>query len=508
MNKPFEKILVANRGEIAVRVMRTCREMGIRTVAVYSDPDRTALHVRYAGEAYRIGPAPSRESYLRIDKILEVARASGAQAIHPGYGFLSENPEFARAVEDAGLVLVGPPASAMEAMGEKTRARRTMIAAGVPVVPGTEDPIEDESEALEYARKIGFPVMLKAAAGGGGKGMRKVDREEDFRSAFRGARREAQGAFSDDRVYIEKFLEKPRHVEIQILADRHGNVVHLGERECSVQRRHQKVIEETPSPIVDEEMRARMGEVACQAARAVDYVGAGTVEFLVDAERNFYFLEMNTRLQVEHPITEMVNDGVDLVRHQIEIAAGVPLTLKQEEIVPRGHAIEARIYAEDPDRNFMPTPGTIAHIRQPGGPGVRVDSGVYSGWTVPVHYDPMIAKLCARGPDRETAIARLDRALSEYLITGITTNVGWLRRVLRQAEFISGDYDTGFLDRAKEALAASADGGKETVALVAAAIASYDRERRLAARAPARSSGGEASNWRRLGRLRVLGRLS
>ena len=507
MKKPFDKILVANRGEIAVRVMRTCREMGIRSVAIYSDPDRTALHVRYAGEAYRVGPAPSRESYLRIDKILEVARASGAQAIHPGYGFLSENPEFARAVEDAGLVLIGPPASAMEAMGEKTRARRTMVAAGVPVVPGTEDPIEEESEALGYARKIGFPVMLKAAAGGGGKGMRKVDREEDFRSAFRGARREAKGAFSDDRVYIEKFLEKPRHVEIQILADRHGNVVHLGERECSVQRRHQKVIEETPSPIVDEEMRARMGEVACQAARAVDYVGAGTVEFLVDAERNFYFLEMNTRLQVEHPITEMVNDGVDLVRYQIEIAAGRPLTLKQEVIVPRGHAIEARIYAEDPDRNFMPTPGTIAHMRQPGGPGVRVDSGVYSGWTVPIHYDPMIAKLCARGPDRETAIARLDRALSEYLITGITTNVGWLRRVLRQPEFVSGDYDTAFLDRAREALSAPGDGGKEDVALIAAAIASYDRERRLAARAPARSSGGEESNWRRLGRLRVLGRV-
>ncbi|RMG17124.1 MAG: acetyl-CoA carboxylase biotin carboxylase subunit [Deltaproteobacteria bacterium] len=506
MKRPFKKILVANRGEIAVRVMRTCREMGIRTVAIYSDPDRASLHVRYAGEAYRVGPAPSRESYLRIDKIVEIARASGAEAVHPGYGFLSENPDFARALEEAGLVLIGPPAESMEAMGEKTRARRQMIAAGVPVVPGTEDPIEDEAQALEYARSIGFPVMLKAAAGGGGKGMRKVDTEEAFPSAWRGARREAASSFSDDRVYIEKFLDKPRHVEIQVLADAHGTVIHLGERECSVQRRHQKVIEETPSPIVDAEMRARMGEVARQAARAVGYVGAGTVEFLVDADRNFYFLEMNTRLQVEHPITEMVNDGVDLVRHQILIAGGEKLSLQQEEIAPRGHAIEARIYAEDPDRNFMPTPGAITYIRQPGGPGIRVDSGVYSGWTVPMYYDPMIAKLCARGPDRETAIARLDRALSEYLIAGITTNIGWLRRVLAQPQFVSGDYDTGFLDQAQEAIAASMKGGKEEVALIAAAIASYDRQRRLAVRSTFSPSEHSGSKWKLLGRLRTLGR--
>jgi acetyl-CoA carboxylase, biotin carboxylase subunit len=507
-NRPlFEKVLVANRGEIAVRVMRTCREMGIGTVAVFSEADRASLHVRYASEAHWVGPAASAESYLRIDRILDAAKRSGAAAIHPGYGFLSENPAFARAVADAGLTLIGPSAESMEAMGEKTRARQKMIAAGVPVVPGSEGPIGSETEALAFADEIGFPVMLKAAAGGGGKGMRRVDRREDFSSSWNGAVGEAKSAFGDERVYIEKFLEKPRHVEIQVMADGHGNVVHLGERECSVQRRHQKVIEETPSPILDETMRQKMGEVACKAAAAVDYRGAGTVEFLVDAHRNFYFLEMNTRLQVEHPITEMVNGGLDLVRCQIQVAAGRPLPFAQSDVTPRGHAIEARIYAEDPDHNFMPTPGRITYMRSPGGPGLRIDSGVYAGWTVPIHYDPMVAKLCARGPDRQSAIARLDRALSEFAISGLKTNIPWLRRVLTHPTFVSGDYDTGFLDQAAPELVSPSNGDLKEVALLAGAIFAHERQKRLGAEALARRPSGE-SNWKRAGRMQTVGRRS
>ncbi len=500
---PFRKILIANRGEIAVRVMRTCREMGVRTVAIYSDADRTSLHVRYAGEAYRVGPPPSSESYLRIDRIVEIARRTGAEAVHPGYGFLSENPEFAQALADAGIVLIGPPANAMVAMGEKTRARKTMIAAGVPVVPGTEEAVADADAAEAAARSIGYPIMLKAAAGGGGKGMRRVDDPAGLRAAFEAARREAVASFGDPRIYLERYLDQPRHVEVQILADTHGNVIHLGERECSVQRRHQKVIEETPSPVVDEAMRARMGEVASQAARAVGYVGAGTVEFLVDASRAFYFLEMNTRLQVEHPITEMVNDGIDLVRMQLEIAAGASLEGRTSTRVPRGHAIEARIYAEDPDRGFLPTPGKIASLRVPGGPGIRLDSGVYAGWEVPIYYDPMIAKLCARAPDRATALARLDRALSELVVTGLRTNVAWLRRVIAHPTFASGDYDTGFLDAAADDLVAPPSDGLGRVALIAGALYTQDRLRRLARealsnRAPAPSA------WKMEGRRRGL----
>jgi len=499
---PFKKILIANRGEIAVRVMRTCRELGIHTVAIFSDPDRSALHVRYAGEAYRVGPAVSAESYLRGDRVLEIAKKTGAEAIHPGYGFLSENAEFAQSVEDAGLTLIGPAPASMIAMGEKTRARRAMIAAGVPVVPGTEDAIDSAEDAVVFAQKAGYPVMLKAAAGGGGKGMRRVDDPADLKSAFEGARREAESSFGDGRIYLEKYLEKPRHIEIQIFADTHGKVIHLGERECSVQRRHQKVIEETPSPIVDEAIRAKMGEVACQAARAVNYRGAGTVEFLMDASRQFYFLEMNTRLQVEHPITEMVNDGVDLVRMQIEVAGGLPLSVENSTLRPRGHAIEARIYAEDPDQGYMPTPGRIASLRVPGGPGIRFDSGVYAGFEVPIYYDPMIAKLCARGPDRPTAIARMDRALSELSIGGLRTNGDWLRRVLSMPQFVSGDYDTGLLSREVPPSVGRPSDELQKVAMIAGAL--FAEAKDVALTRASLAERPQASRWKRLGRTRGL----
>jgi acetyl-CoA carboxylase biotin carboxylase subunit len=408
----FKKILIANRGEIAVRVERACREMGVKTVAVYSEVDRHALHVRYADEAYLIGPPPASESYLVIDKIIDVARKSGAEAIHPGYGFLAENPVFAERCEKEKIKLIGPSAHSMRTMGSKTLARKTVQAAGVPVVPGTVEPIATEEEVLRVSRTIGFPVMLKATAGGGGKGMRLVKEEGDLRSALRMAKSEAKSAFSDDSVYIEKYIEQPRHVEIQFLGDQHGNYVHLCERECSIQRRHQKVVEESPSVIITPEIRAAMGKVAIDAAKAAQYEGAGTVEFLVDKDINFYFLEMNTRLQVEHPITEMVT-GVDIVKEQIRIAAGHPLSIRQEEVEQTGHAIECRVYAEDPDNNFMPCPGRITSLRTPGGPGVRDDSGVFEGFEIPIYYDPIISKLVAWGKDREEAIARMKRALSE-----------------------------------------------------------------------------------------------
>jgi acetyl-CoA carboxylase biotin carboxylase subunit len=487
------KILIANRGEIAVRVIRTCRELGIATVAVYSEADRGGLHVRLADEAYPIGPAPSRESYLRGDKVVTVAKACGAEAIHPGYGFLSENAAFAAACGDAGLVFIGPPPTAIDAMGEKTRARERMRAAGVPVVPGSEGAIEDEAAAAAQAQSFGFPVMLKAAAGGGGKGMRRVDRMEDFAAAFRGARGEAKSAFGDERVYIEKYLEKPRHVEVQVFADRQGHTIYLGERECSVQRRHQKVIEETPSPIVDGEMRRRMGEVAVRAAQAVSYVGAGTVEFLVDAHRNFYFLEMNTRLQVEHPVTEWCT-GLDLVKLQIEVAAGAPLPIAQGDVAPRGHAIEARIYAEDPERNFMPSPGRIQALRLPAGPFTRDDGAVYPGYTVPIYYDPMISKLSAWAPDRAQAIERLRRALSEYVVTGIATNVQYLRRVLGHDDFRRGDYDTSFLTLRAKDLVGTSDPAD---ALPSALAAALREEREALSRAVAPSAAVASSGWRR-----------
>jgi len=491
--RQIRKILIANRGEIAVRIIRSCRELGISTVAVYSDADRVALHVRMADEAFRVGPPPSRESYLDAGRILDAAKASGADAIHPGYGFLSENAAFVRACEAARIAFIGPPASAMDAMGEKTRARANMERAGVPVVPGSTAPFPSVTEARAFADRVGFPVMLKAAGGGGGKGMRRVERPEDFDSAWRGAKSEALNAFGNDAVYLEKYLEEPHHVEIQVFADQAGTTLHLNERECSAQRRHQKVVEETPSPILTPEMRAAMGEVAVKAARAVGYVGAGTVEFLVDAHRNFYFLEMNTRLQVEHPVTEWVT-GLDLVAWQIRVASGEPLGFRTE--APRGHSIEARIYAEDPAQNFLPSPGRITYLRTPSGPNVRDDTGVYSGYTVPTVYDPMISKLSVWGPSRHEAIARMKRALREYVVKGITTNIRYLQAVLENPEFVQGNYDTGFLQRHHRALLGRSDPGLHEVALLASVVDAYQRDaRRRRTLAPPGTSSGP-SPWR------------
>jgi acetyl-CoA carboxylase biotin carboxylase subunit len=441
----FKKVLIANRGEIAVRIVRACRELGVRSVAVYSDVDRGALHVRLADEAYPIGPAPSSESYLVIEKILGVARYAHCDAIHPGYGFLAENPALPRVCFDAGITFIGPSAEAMEQLGSKTAARRIASAAGAPTVPGTLEPIKDLDELAAIARKIGFPVILKAVAGGGGKGMRSVERESDLASAWRDASSEAQNAFGDGRVYLEKYLERPRHIEIQILADQHGHTVYLGERECSVQRRHQKVIEEAPSPVMTLELRRAMGDAAVKLARAGNYTNAGTVEFLVDAQRNFYFLEVNARLQVEHPVSEMVT-SLDLVKFQMRIASGEPLPFTQEDITLRGHAIECRIYAEDPDNNFFPSPGKILDYRVPTGPGIRLDDGIYAGWTVPNEYDPMLGKLIAWGKDREEAMARMNRALDEYYASGIKTNVSLFRRILASPDFQSAAIYTRWLD--------------------------------------------------------------
>ena len=442
----FRKILIANRGEIAVRVIRACHEMGIAAVAVYSDVDRASLHVRKADEAYPIGAAAARDSYLNMEKILEVARRSGADAVHPGYGFLSENAKFAGACAGAGIKFIGPTAAAMDAMGSKTRARQAMERVGVPFVPGTSRGLESFEQAVEVAGRIGYPVMLKAAAGGGGKGMRFVHAPEELRPALESARSEAERAFGDGEVYIEKAILNPRHIEIQILADEHGNIVYLGERECSLQRRHQKVVEEAPSPIVDPGMRRHMGEVAVRVARAAGYTNAGTVEFLVDEQKNFYFLEMNTRLQVEHPVTELVT-GLDLVHLQIHIANGEPLPFGQQDIQIRGHAIECRIYAEDPDNNYLPSPGKITLLLLPSGPGIRRDSGMYEGWTVPMDYDPLLAKLIGYGTDRDQAIGRLIRALNEYFVGGIKTNLSLFRRILSHPDFRAAKIDTGFLDR-------------------------------------------------------------
>ena len=443
----FRKVLIANRGEIAVRLIRGLRDLNIPSVAVYSDVDRASLAVRMADEAARLGPAPSSESYLRIDKIIDAARCHGADAIHPGYGFLSENAEFAQAVVDAGLTFIGPPAAVIEKMGSKTAARQFAIAAGAPVVPGTEEAIQSIDRARATARALGYPVLLKAAAGGGGKGMRRVDREEDLEAAVRDASSEAGRAFRNADVYLEKLVVEPRHVEIQVLGDHHGHMIHLGERECSLQRRHQKVIEECPSPVmsIDPELRERMGAAAVSVARSAGYTNAGTVEFLVDRDRNFYFLEMNTRLQVEHPVTELVT-GLDLVAWQLRIAAGERLTIRQEDVRWSGCAIECRIYAEDPENNFLPFPGKITRLVEPSGPGIRLDSGVYEGWNVPFEYDPLLAKLVAWGQDRDVAIRRLQRALLEYKIGGIRCNVSFFVDILNDPHFLSGDYSTAYLD--------------------------------------------------------------
>jgi acetyl-CoA carboxylase, biotin carboxylase subunit len=503
----FKKILIANRGEIAVRILRACRELGIRSVAVFSEVDRKSLHVRLADEAYPIGAAPSRESYLRIDKLMDVARRAGCDAVHPGYGFLAENAALPRACTEAGLTFIGPPAEAMEALGSKTAGRQLARRAEVPIVPGTNDPIEKPLDAQVLAQSMGYPVLLKAVAGGGGKGMRLVYSDAEFDSAFREASSEAMNAFGDARVYLEKYLERPRHVEIQIFADAHGRVVSLGERECSVQRRHQKVIEEAPSPIVTPELRKKMGDAAVRLARAGGYVNAGTVEFLLDAHLNFYFLEVNTRLQVEHPVTEQVT-GLDLVKLQIAIAAGHRLPFAWETITPRGHAMEVRLYAEDPDNNFFPSPGKILSRHVPSGPGIRLDDGVYEGWTVPNDYDPLLSKLIAWGNSREETIARLRRALEEYSATGIKTNAGLFRRILTEPEFLRGEIHTKWLDellRRPHSAGPLAD-EKESAAFDAAAIAAaFWQANQLDSHSGLSSSPEEQpSRWKLEGRRQQL----
>jgi acetyl-CoA carboxylase biotin carboxylase subunit len=507
----FRKILIANRGEIAIRVLRACREMDIGAVAVFSDADRASLHVRLAQEAYGIGPAASRESYLRIDRLMDVARRAGCDALHPGYGFLAENPALACACGESGITFIGPSPEAMEQMGSKTGARRLARAAGVPTVPGALDPIESLDAALPIARQAGFPVLLKAVSGGGGKGMRRVEREEDLAAAWRDAGSEAINAFGDGRLYLEKYLDRPRHIEIQVFGDHHGNVVYLGERECSVQRRHQKVIEEAPSPVVDADLRSAMGEAAVRLARAGSYTNAGTVEFLVDSERRFYFLEVNTRLQVEHPVTEMVT-GLDLVKLQIQVAAGEPLPFAQQDVALHGHAIECRIYAEDPDNNFFPSPGRIVARRVPAGPGIRLDDGVYPGWTVPNDYDPLLGKLIAWGRDRVEAIARMRRALEEYYVSGIQTNVGLFRRLLAEPSFLRGEIHTSWLDEllqaAPRATAPPPAGLPHAAALEdAAVLAAALWHLSSNGAAPAMLSGPAESPWKRAARATLLDRI-
>jgi len=501
----IKKILVANRGEIALRVMRSCRESGLGTVAVYSDADRKSMHVRYADEAYNIGPAPSRESYLNIDNIIAAAKQSGADAIHPGYGFLSENAAFSQRCKDEGIKFIGPDAYAITTMGDKITARQTMIRSGVPVVPGTTEKLSDEQKALEVVAEIGFPIMIKASAGGGGKGMRLVRNSEDLIPMLRMARSESMNAFGDDAVYIEKYIESPHHIEFQILADQHGNVVHLFERECSIQRRHQKVIEETPSPLMNPELRKEMGEKAVAAARAVNYEGAGTIEFIVSDNLEYYFLEMNTRLQVEHPVTERVV-GVDLVKEQINIANGLPLSFTQEDLKQHGHAIQCRIYAEDPDNNFMPNPGTIKHITEPLGLGVRYDGYVYEGYEIPMYYDPMICKLITWGKTRPEAIARMRRALYEYKITGVKTSIKFLERIMDNQSFVEGKYNTHFIEENAEYLMTKRRCGTECedMAFIAAFIDYIDKMERIQ---PPKYTEELGSNWKDFGRKRNVLRL-
>ncbi len=493
------KVLIANRGEIACRVIRTCREMGIRTVAVFSEADRAALHVRMADEAYCIGPAPARESYLVVEKLLEVCRRSGADAVHPGYGFLSENAEAARTFEAAGVTFIGPRPESIVSMGSKTAAREVAIAAGCPVVPGVQETMSDE-DLLVASTKIGFPVMLKAAMGGGGKGMRLVTKPEDFASSLARARGEALSSFGDDSVYVEKAIVQPRHIEIQIFSDAHGNHVYLHERECSVQRRHQKVIEEAPSPHVTPEMRKAMGEAALKVARAVNYRGAGTIEFLADADRNFYFLEMNTRLQVEHPVTEWIT-GLDLVKWQILVARGEKLPLTQEQIPLHGWAIECRVYAEDPDKNFMPSPGRITYLKAPSGRNVRDDSGVYEGAEVPMFYDPMISKLSTWGPTRMEAIDRMRAALGEYRIGGIRHNIAFHEVLMEHEPFRKGELNTGMLD--KPFWKKKGPGPDLRFAVAAALLHELETEERRAAQ-PAGSGDGTSDAWKHWGRFNRL----
>jgi acetyl-CoA carboxylase biotin carboxylase subunit len=501
MKPPLQKVLVANRAEIAVRVIRSLREQEIESVAVYSEADRDALHVRFATEAHLLGPSPSNESYLRADRILEVARAAGCDAVHPGYGFLSENAAFAEACEKAGITFIGPSAESIRIMGDKLSARTAAVEAGAPVVPGSPEPVEDPAEARKWAAKIGYPVMLKAAAGGGGKGMRVVRSDQELVSALELTRGEAAGAFGDGRVYLEKFIERPRHIEVQVFGDEHGNHVHLGERECSLQRRHQKVIEEAPSMVVSPEQRAEMGEAALKVARAVNYRGAGTVEFIMAPDGTFYFLEMNTRLQVEHPVTELVY-GVDLVREQIRVAQGESLSWKQEDLVPKGWAIECRIYAEDPFHGFLPSLGTIGRLRLPSGPGIRNDIGVFQGFEVSRFYDPMLGKLISYGQDREQARRRMSRALREMLVEGIRTNIGYHRWLVNSPEFVSGEIDTGLLERSFTGTPPAASPDRERAAIVAAVLDVHEEAARMK---PVDEDGdGGMDPWRLLGRPGAL----
>jgi acetyl-CoA carboxylase, biotin carboxylase subunit len=502
----FKKILIANRGEIAVRILRACRELGIKSATVFSEVDRTAMHVRLADEAYCIGPAASRESYLRIDKLMDVARRTGCDALHPGYGFLAENPALPRACSDAGMTFIGPSAEAMEIMGAKTSGKQLARRSEVPTVPGTDEAIENPEEAQSLARSMGYPILLKAIAGGGGKGMRVVPTDAEFAGSWRDAASEALNAFGDPRLFLEKYLIGPRHIEVQIFADAHGRVVSLGERECSIQRRHQKVVEEAPSPVVTPEMRRKMGDAAVRLARAGGYTNAGTVEFLVDGDLNFYFLEMNTRLQVEHPVTEQVT-GLDLVKLQIAIAAGHRLPFAWEAITPRGNAMEVRLYAEDPDNNFFPSPGKILSRHAPTGPGIRLDEGVYEGYTVPLEYDPLLSKLIAWGNSREETIARLRRALDEYTITGIRTNVSLFRRILTEPEFLRGEFHTKWLDEllARPSPPATPPRpGTEEASVIAAAL--WHTARADSAANAAQTISAEPSRWKSEGRRRQLDR--
>ena len=507
----FRKILIANRGEIAVRLIRACRDLGISPIAVYSEADRQALHVRLADEAYFIGEAPASQSYLVGEKIIDAARKSGAEGIHPGYGFLSEREWFARAAGEAGITFIGPSPESIQMMGDKTNARIAAVKAGAPIVPGTTEPVSDEATAKKIAAEVGYPVMLKAAAGGGGKGMRIVRSDEEIGAAVQMAGAEAQAAFGDPSVYIEKLIERPRHIEIQIAADKFGNVIHLGERECSIQRRHQKVIEECPASFNDPELRARMGAAAVEIARAANYFSVGTIEFLVDADRNFYFLEMTTRLQVEHPVTELVT-GVDLVREQIRIAAGEKLSYKQEDIRWTGSSIECRVYAEDPEKNFLPSPGKITRLRTPSGPGVRDDSGVYEGWEVPLFYDPMISKLATWGATRGEAIARMQRALGEYHVGGIRTTIPFFQAVLKDEEFRQGDIDTGYITRFLERQKANSEAEQSDspeqkdlndsqIAAAIVAAMGFTEQARAQQTSNSTSQSAKVSRWKMTGRV-------
>ncbi len=496
----FKKILVANRGEIAIRVMRACKEMKITSVAIYSDADRLALHVTYADETYHIGPSPSKDSYLAIDKIIDAAKKSGAEAIHPGYGFLAENADFAEACEAAGIVFIGPTVDAIRRMGNKLQARDMMKASGVPVIPGGDDAVTSSSKAADLARDIGYPVMIKAAAGGGGKGMRIVRDEKDFDTVLEMTRGEAESAFGDSSVYVEKFIERPKHIEIQLLADTQGNIVTLGERECSMQRRYQKVIEEAPSPVVDPDLRATLSDAARKAAAAVGYVGAGTVEFIMGANHNFYFLEMNTRLQVEHPVTELIY-GIDIVKEQIRTAFGEPLSIDQSNVTIRGHAIETRLYAEDPQSNFMPSTGLIKQLVLPEGPGIRNENGSYPGYEIPFYYDPLIGKVIVWAEDRATAIQRCKRALCEYQVDGVKTNIEFLLWALDEKGFVDGTYDTTYIERYFDPSLLHSRSDELELAAIAGSITAYKNLQRLNV---GRGPEIRENIWRRVARTEAL----